>query len=141
MRIHGKQVVDAPRNRTIHITNRDVKRGGVKDPYSCAAALACKRDLGCTEARVNVGRTYLRKGNKWVRFLTPTSLKYEIVAFDRGGQFEPGEYVLLAPKGRERLGSSKPTGPKRRRGKPRQSYHMTANIRTSASADHAVSKR
>ena len=99
MKISGLRVVDAKRDQTIRITNRDVKKGGVKDPATCAAALACRRDLQSAEAQVHIGRTYVKQGRKWVRYVTPASLKYEIVAFDRGGKFEPGEYVLLAPRG------------------------------------------
>lgn len=135
MRISGLQVVDAKRDQLIHITNNDVKRGGVKDPSTCAAALACRRDLQCTEAQVHIGRTYVKQGRNWVRYVTPSSLKYEIVAFDRGGQFEPGEYVLIAPKGALRLGYEKPTGPKKKKGRKRETYHVITNIRSRPAAE------
>lgn len=132
MKISGLPVADAKRDQVIRITNSDVKRGGVKDPTTCAAALACRRDLQCTEAQVHIGRTYVKHGRSWVRYVTPSSLKYEIVAFDRGGQFEPGEYVLIAPKGALALGYEKPTGPKKKKGRKRETYHVITNIRQHA---------
>jgi hypothetical protein len=55
-------------------------------------------------ARVHVARTYLKIGNKWLRCITPESLRSEIVAFDRGGKFEPGEFELKAIPDSMRLG-------------------------------------
>ena len=52
------------------------------------------RQLGASEARVHTGRTYVKINEEWMRYNTPVSLQKEIVAFDRGGSFEPGEYEL-----------------------------------------------
>lgn len=94
MKINGYPVVDASTKAVIHITPQDVRRGETKDPAACAAALACKRELEAVEVRVHIGRTYLRIGRKWFRYLTSNPLRTEIIAFDRGGKFAPGEYVL-----------------------------------------------
>jgi hypothetical protein len=98
MEIAGKKVVDAKRPAKIVITVRDTKIGDNKNPSSCAAALAAKRDVPeCLSARVHIGRVYIEHKDKWVRYLTPEALRTEIVAFDRGGSFQPGGYVLKAP--------------------------------------------
>jgi hypothetical protein len=98
MEIAGKKVVDAKRPVKIVITERDTKDGDNKNPSSCAAALAAKRDVpDCISARVHIGRVYIEHRDKWVRYMTPESLRTEIVAFDRGGSFQPGDYVLKAP--------------------------------------------
>jgi hypothetical protein len=98
MEIAGKKVVDAKRPAKIVITERDAKVGDNKNPSSCAAALAAKRDIPeCLSARVHIGRVYIEQKDKWVRFMTPDSLRSEIIAFDRGGSFQPGEYELKAP--------------------------------------------
>ncbi len=94
MKIDGKRIFDADRPQTIVITKDDVKKGNTKDPGGCAAALACCRDLRATEARIHVTKAYVKIRNRWYRFRTPTALSREIVAFDRGGKFEPGEYEL-----------------------------------------------
>ena len=98
MEIAGKKVVDARRPVKIVITERDARIGGNKNPSGCAAALAAKRDIPeCISARVHIGRVYIEQKDKWVRFMTPDSLRSEIIAFDRGGSFQPGEYELKAP--------------------------------------------
>jgi hypothetical protein len=92
--ISGKPVVDADAPVTLQITQGDCERGSKKDPTKCAAALALKRVTGCDEARVHVACTYLRFANKWLRYATPPSLKAEIISFDRGGGFYPGDFRL-----------------------------------------------
>lgn len=95
MKIEGKPVKDANKQLQITIMPRDVKAGALKNATSCAAAQALVRSGVCQEARVHVNRTYLKEGDKWTRYQTPPALRSEIVAFDRGGTFEPGEYKLL----------------------------------------------
>jgi hypothetical protein len=87
-------VADADNPVTIHITRADCERGSKKDPRRCAAALALKRDTACEESRVHLACTYLRFGDKWLRYATPPALKAEIISFDRGGGFYPGEFRL-----------------------------------------------
>lgn len=98
MEINGKKVVDATKKIKIHITKRDATDGANKNPSSCAAARAAKRDIPeCISARVHIGRVYIETEKKWIRYFTPDSLRTEIIAFDRGGEFQPGEYELKAP--------------------------------------------
>lgn len=95
--INGKPVVNASRSVSLHISPMDTKKGNVKNPGACAAALAAMREIpNCTAARVHLGRAYVynEKKQHWVRFKTPESLRSEIIAFDRGGSFQPGEYKL-----------------------------------------------
>jgi hypothetical protein len=98
MEINGKRVVDATRKAKIMITKRDTVEGDNKNPSSCAAARAAKRDVPeCLSARVHIGRVYIEQKDKWVRYYTPEALRTEIIAFDRGGTFQPGEYELKPP--------------------------------------------
>jgi hypothetical protein len=92
--IDRKPVVDADQPITLEITQADCKRGSKKDPTRCAAALALKRVTGCDECRVHIACTYLRFGDRWLRYATPPSLKAEIISFDRGGGFYPGDFRL-----------------------------------------------
>ena len=87
-------MVDAKKPMVIHITKSDVRNGSLKDSSSCAAAKAICRQTACEAAKVYIGRTYIKQDGKWVRYATPPSLRNEIIAFDRGGQFEPGDYTL-----------------------------------------------
>ncbi len=104
--INGRPVVNATRKVLLHISAADAKKGNVKDPGACAAALAAIRAVPDTiAARIHLGRAYLlnKKTNKWMRYKTPDALRSEIVAFDRGGSFEPGDYELrpLSPSDSE----------------------------------------
>jgi len=130
MKINGTLVVDAKSGIELEITKNDVRTGATKDPGQCAAARAIIRVLGAEAARVHIGRTYVKVKNKWVRYSTSPSLRREIVAFDRGGAFEPGIYRLLPCKASLALGSKrKPgTGNGKKNAKKRP-YHVTTNIR------------
>lgn len=118
--IEGKPVVDADEPVTVHITSDDCARGSKKDPERCAVALALKRVTKCDESRVHLGCTYLRFGSKWLRYATPPSLKAEIISFDRGGGFYPGDFRLHPMPAALRLkpANQKP-GPKRKQGASR----------------------
>jgi hypothetical protein len=130
MRINGEKVVDATKPLKLTITDRDVSLGNTKDPGACAAARACMRETHATAARVHVGRTYLKIGEKWVRFNTGAALRSEIVAFDRGGKFEPGEYKLSPPQPSHRAsGKRQGTTPTRRTGKKRAKPHIMTGVR------------
>jgi hypothetical protein len=104
MKINGGTVIDAAEAIPITITKDDVRRGAAKNASACAAARAICRE-GFTEARVHAARTYVRRPDgKWLRFVTPPALRSEIVAFDRGGAFEPGDYVITPVQPSESIG-------------------------------------
>lgn len=130
MKIDGLPVKNATKSITIHISANDVKNGTLKKPQACAAALCCKRELGATEARVHTARVFLRHNGHWTRYMTSAALKAEIVAFDRGGKFEPGEYRLnkMQPSRAHR----KKSGPRTGKGKKRGHYHILTNVRPRA---------
>jgi hypothetical protein len=112
--IGGKPVINARKRLRVRITAKDVQTAKTRDPGACAAAKALIRTVpGCVAARVHLGRTYIltNKGN-WSRYKTPDALRSEIVALDRGGKFEPGDYELrplppsaMFPKSRAKSGS------------------------------------
>lgn len=132
--IDGKPVVDAKRATTLKITANDIKSADTKEPDNCAVARACRRELHAKEVRVHLSRVYVRvnEGN-WVRYLTPQPMRSEIIAFDRGGSFAPGEYQLgaITPTkalGKRRGGNKPP--PKRNSGsKKRRKPHVVTDVR------------
>lgn len=104
--INGKPVVNGTRRVKLHITPMDTKNRNKKDEFGCVAAKALLRQVpNCVAARVHLGRVYLLNKNDdtWRRYKTSDSLRTEVVAFDRGGTFEPGDYDLvpLAPSDRK----------------------------------------
>lgn len=132
--------VDAKASIVLHISKTDVRLGATKDASCCAAARALCRQEKIEAARVYLSRTYIKRGGKWVRFMTPSALRNEIIAFDRGGQFEPGEYTLspVQPKLRwsnpERKAYAKKYAAKRAKhtSKPRASAHIVKGVRNRA---------
>jgi len=98
-------VVDADKPIFIMITPRDIELAIKDDPRRCAVAMACQRQVKAEEVRVHKTKAYVRKGNRWVRYIVPEAVYRELVAFDRGATFEPGTYVLRAPTPSERLGA------------------------------------
>jgi hypothetical protein len=132
MRINGIPVQDADEPLVLHIRTPDTKTGA-KDPEKCAAAKAACRIPGVILAKVYRTRTYLLKGSGkarfYTRYLTPDSLRSEIVAFDRGGTFAPGDYELPAPPKSMKIGAKgrgAPTGPHRKLHRP---PHVVTGIR------------
>lgn len=95
MEINGKKVINGQRPFTLSITTRDIKKGKHKDPGGCAAAIALMREnTDIKSVRVHIGRIFVEAPNAWIRYKTPHSLRDEIVAFDRGGQFLPGDHQI-----------------------------------------------
>lgn len=136
--IDGKPVIDARRGTMLHITKQDIAKGDRKRPDKCAAALAILREMHAIEARVHLSRIYIRtnKGN-WQRYVAPRSLRSEVIAYDRGGQFEVGTHYLCAPQPTAKLGAGRVHKYKdTRKGahgkgkKRRQLPHITRNVRT-----------
>ncbi len=137
--IDGLPVIDTKHPMTITVTQRDIDKADPKHPESCAAARACVRQAHALEARVHLGRVYVKTNeDHWVRFITPPTLRSEIIAFDRGGVFEPGKYVLKKPTPSQRAsagrhqGGPAPYKPKaeRKRAKKRRSPTVVKNVRT-----------
>jgi hypothetical protein len=102
-------VYDSNDPLVLHIKKTDCV-GGQKDPQRCAAAKAACREPGVIEARVYRTRTFLLfqngRGKKfWKRFQTPQSLRGEMIAFDRGGSFQPDDYKLGVITPSQKLGT------------------------------------
>jgi len=135
LQIDGLPVLNATEPLLLKVTGRDVAKATLKQPNECAVARACARQFHVKEARVHLGRIYLRTNEtNWVRYMTPKPLRDEIIAFDRGGAFEPGEYTIGAVDkwrrdraGRTQGGKSTPKA--KRSGKRRRAPHVVQNVR------------
>jgi hypothetical protein len=134
--IDGLPVVDAKRPLKLKITAGDIAKAAdsTKEPDRCAVARACYRELHVKEARIHLGRIYLRTNDhNWVRYKTPPELRTEIIAFDRGGRFQPQEVVIkpVSPKEQKggHTGGPMPPRAQRKPGKPRRPYHRVEDVR------------
>lgn len=122
------KVVDARRGIAIRVEPEDIKGSTKKKHEACALARACKRTMRLDGAIISRSRAYLIRGRIATRYILPPSVEREIVSFDRGVGFAPGEYELAGidrehKQGRKINGGGKHTGT---RPKPR---HLTTGVR------------
>ena len=131
--IDGLPVVDAKRPLTLSVTKADISRAAdsIQQPNSCAVARACYRELHAKEVRVHLSRVYVRTNDhNWVRYVTPDAMRAEIIAFDRGGAFEPGEFRLEKIQPSATLGAKRSSKKVRTvTGKKRRKYTLITNVR------------
>ena len=141
-KIDGEPVGNAAVAIRLTITAADIQKGAPLNPNACAVALgACRQLPQVTAAKAHLGCIYLRfKGQRgWRRYRTSLALAREIVAFDRGGKFYPGEYDLLpipvAALIRRVRGEVLRIASAHRRGPKRRKPHHTEGVRESAYAN------
>jgi hypothetical protein len=132
--IDGLPVVDAKKPLKLEITRADCNLATRKNPGCCAVAKACGRELKIRGVRVHLSRLYLLSGKAWTRYLVHSSLRSEIIAFDRGGKFQPGVYTFQAPNPNKRLGSGGGKAKNPGTGKPKtvRSYKSVQGVRAAA---------
>lgn len=130
--LEGKPVFNSSRPMEIYITKEDVSFAKSKEPDACAAAVACMRNPGVQQAKVHLSVTFLKIRGKWLRYRTPIALRDEIVAFDRGGKFYPGDFKLLpVPPSMTR---ERPSGSRQPNSNaPKRVTHMVQGVRDHAS--------
>jgi len=134
-KIDGMPVGNAFMPIRLKVTEADIKNGARKNENACAIAVAAVRQVkGVTAAKVHLGVIYLCQNGQWKRWHTSNGARTEIIVFDRGGRFVPGEYDLLPvpPQSllrRYRAAAKPRPGPKRRR---RRKPHYVEDVRNSA---------
>jgi hypothetical protein len=139
--IQGMPIIDATEAIEVTITPNDVRLGKKKNAHGCAAARALCREHQADAAIVHFSRAYVRRGDTWFRYAVPDMLRSEVVAFDRGGNFEPGDYMLHAIQPTQRLSAggggdsrrrqaNKRDGSKPQTGnRPKRPYHVVTGVR------------
>jgi len=128
-----KRVVDATQDARIEVTEKDASSKAVKNHSKCAMAVACKRKFHLDGVIISRSVAYLVKGNQARRFKLPTSVSEEVVSFDRGAGFAPGEYTLSKVTPSIALGPrNRPQNIKTRNNddKPKQFRHLTTSVRS-----------
>ena len=143
-KLDGLPIKDAKKDVVLTITPEDIRRGRSGKPDACAVAQACMRQLHCSAARVHLARIYGRGQGTWYRYMTPGSIRSEIIAYDRRSSFKPGDY-LLHPPGPSHKTNGKQQGSKKSQTKPHAvkkfkkkravPYHMVEGVRLRAGED------
>ena len=137
LEIDGLPVKDAKKSIRLEIMREDIANARKKDSNCCAVAKACKRGLSVKAVKVHLTRLYLNTDGKcFTRYIVGGAMRSEIIAFDRGGKFQPGLYNLGVPDKTKLLGYSKKSRSVRtdEKGKPKliKTYTETKNIRATA---------
>jgi hypothetical protein len=125
-----KKVFDAKEGLVVEVTRKDEATSKRRKHSECAMAIAAKRTFHADGVIVSVTKAYLVTGDTATRYQLPEAVSREVVSFDRGAGFAPGQYRLLKPDhplGRKSAGgkdkSSTGTG-------KRRTHHVTEGIRT-----------
>jgi hypothetical protein len=94
--MHRNDIINAETPLLITVPAQLTKSKRRKNSYHCVFAEACQLIPQVEEAIVHLSTAYLRfKGeDTFRRYRVQTKLRDQIVAFDKYGDFEPGEYRL-----------------------------------------------
>ena len=130
------EVEDSDKPINVEVTARDVNASERKAHAGCALAVACKRSKGLDGVLISTSTAYLVKGHKAVRYRVPPSVAREIVSFDRGSGFEPGEYRLDIVPPTSRFGETRSTGKSNGGHRKPQARHLIShNVRSVLGSD------
>lgn len=142
-RIDGEPVANGMHRLRVEVTKRDIENGEPLNPYACAIARACVRQVkNVVAAKVHMGRLYLKfEGQeRWRRWTVPEYATREIVAFDRGGKFFPQQIDFQPPPvpvlARYRPPKKVSSGKRRRKGV----MHRTLGVREDARKNEPPAK-
>lgn len=124
-------IVNAKKPLVLHITKGDLRSAeqNRKDPNWCVIACAARREFGADDVKIHLSRIYIRRGQKWQRFVTSKALRSEIIAFDRGGTFAPGEFWLSPPPPSKQRGGQQGSAKPPSYMRPRNPRHNTEDVR------------
>jgi len=124
------KVIDADTPVSVQVTSADDKAGKRYEQDVCAMAVACKRTFKVDGVIVSRKVGYLVRGDVATRYNLPESVSREVVSFDRGAGFAPGQYQMTPPEPSRRLGRM--TGGNKQsngNGRPKRVVHQTSNVR------------
>lgn len=95
--LYGKPVLNAEKPFTIRVSARDIKTADKKAPTTCALARGAMHESRVISSRIGQRIALIEFRDRVERYkITPEDSK-RIMAFDRAGYFQPGEYTLTPP--------------------------------------------
>jgi hypothetical protein len=130
-----KTVTDADDDLLVNVTEKDYKTSVKKNHGECAMATAVKRQESAASVIISASIAYVIKGTHATRYKVPEAVSKEVVSFDRGASFEPGDYKLKAMPKSGRLGTYRGKDTREDNSRPKTGgaakrfIHHTANIR------------
>jgi hypothetical protein len=128
-----KQVLLAKKPVLVEVHPKDCKDGKKLQTSECALAKATKRQFKADGVAIRMGDSFVIKGGTAIRFLTPQTVRRELVSFDRHHDFASGTYRLAAPP----PSWSKPQSPKKSNGSgsrrsTTKAIHHTVRVRNTS---------
>lgn len=124
------KIKDATKSISVEVLPKDIDYKAKKKHGECAIAQACKRSMSLDGAVIAPSRAFLVKGDTVTRYELSAQAIRELVSFDRGGSFEPGNYRMHKIAKRRRFGN-RGGGWGRKTGERRTKRHVVSNIRAS----------
>lgn len=91
-----RRVINATKPVVVEVRPRDCAEGKKFQTSECALAKATKRQFKADGVAIRMTDSFIVKGDTAIRFLTPETVKREIVSFDRHKDFAAGSYRLCA---------------------------------------------
>ena len=127
-----ERIENAKRAIVLQITPADIKAAKPKDPEFCVIACAARRQFGAEDVRIHLSRVYIRRSNRWLRYMTGSALRRELIVFDRHGSFAPGDYYLAAITPSRQTGRQQGSSTSQSTYRQRRPYHYTDDVRPGA---------
>ena len=98
------EIVDGKKDVVIRVSKADCAGANRRELDRCAVARAACRSLHIDNALISGSTAFLIQDGRGERFIVPSSLRLKLLEFDRAGVFMPGDYLLKAPKGCQKIG-------------------------------------
>ena len=127
----GLELEDAKKRIALEVTNADIRQARIRNSKACVFANAARKLPGVKAAYFFKTTCWLEYARKMVRYILPTSVQREIVAYDRAGIIAAGTYHLTPPGKTQSLGYIRKNPGKYRR-EAKKTRHITAMVRTTA---------
>jgi hypothetical protein len=121
-----REIIDARSQEIVEVTLRDIAIATALSINKCALAVACTRQLKSDGAIILINTGFLIYGAQAIRYRLAGTIGRETTCFDRGGDFDPGKYLLSPPPKRRK----KRIAEKRARSKRASFRHFTRNVRS-----------
>lgn len=126
-----KEIIDSGQAVQVKVQSRDCTEGKKGQPSECALARATRRDYQADGVVIGMSFSYIIRGSKAIRFMTPATVSREITSFDRHSDFAPGDYHLAPVSPSQRLGMKRNKKPHSgSRDEKRRVHHGTVRVRS-----------
>lgn len=104
-------VIDGTHEMKLNVEDVDVTSAKQGDSKDCAIAQCVKRDPSVIDVQVGASTVFVRYANRIERYILSPQDRKRISVFDSDGYFKSGEYTLLPPPDKRKIGARAGTKP------------------------------